>query len=63
MRGSSDLEAIEKLRKEGKAPRFVAPAGVEPPDFLKSPPPPRRQVGRKVYGGEGVITNGEMRRF
>jgi hypothetical protein len=49
------LEQIKKhLRESGTLPRFVAPAGAEPPAPLQSPPPPpRRQVGRKIVGGGG----------
>ncbi len=53
------LEQIEKrLRASGQLPRFVAPAGTEPPPELKGPPPrPIRLVGRrKLQAGRGVRT-------
>jgi hypothetical protein len=52
------LETIlQRRRDSGQLPRFVAPAGTEPPEQLKSPagdPPPRRYVGKNHEGGGGV---------
>ncbi|MBA4116784.1 MAG: hypothetical protein H0X71_10215 [Rubrobacter sp.] len=48
------LEQIaERLRESGQLPRFVAPAGAEPPPELKSPPlPVTRIVGRRRVQAE-----------
>jgi hypothetical protein len=47
-------QLVKRLREAWSLPRFVAPAGAEPPAPLKSPPPPPvRQVGRRVIRGEG----------
>jgi len=56
MKPETILQRQGTPRDSGQLPRFVAPAGTEPPDQLKSPPrTPRRQVGRKTHEGGGGV--------